>query len=249
VQVFGVDIGGSGVKGAPVDLETGILVTKRARIPTPRPSTPDAVVDVVVDLVHGSGWKGPVGVTVPSVVRDGVTYSAANIDHAWIGTDAGALFERRIGAPVTVVNDADAAGMAEARFGAGKGVVGAVMLLTFGTGIGSAIVHNGVLLPNTEFGHLEFRGTTAEEYAAARLVEDNDISLKKWTRRVTRLLAYFEDIFSPDLIIMGGGISKRFEKFGSRITTRAPLVPALLRNQAGIVGAAMVAAEQGGHDG
>jgi polyphosphate glucokinase len=207
------------------------------------------VADVVVELVRGAGWSGPVGLTVPSVVRDGVVHTAANIDEAWIGTDAAALFQRRIGALVTVVNDADAAGMAEARFGAGKGMLGAVMLLTFGTGIGSAIVHRGVLLPNTEFGHLEFKGTTAEEYAAARLVEDGEISLRQWTKRVTRLLAYFEDILSPDLIIMGGGISKRFEGFGSQIPTRAPLVPALLRNQAGIVGAAMVAAEQGGHDG
>lgn len=249
MQVFGVDIGGSGVKGAPVDLETGVLVTKRNRIPTPQPSTPDAVADVVVELLEARGWKGPVGVTVPSVVRNGVVLSAANIDDRWIGTDAARLFADKIGGPVTILNDADAAGIAEARFGAGKGVDGVVLLLTFGTGIGSAVVHDGVLLPNTEFGHLEFRGTTAEEYAAARLVEDSELSLKKWTKRVTQLLAYFEDIFSPDLIILGGGISKRFERFGPKIATRAPLVPALLRNEAGIVGAAMVAARPGGHDG
>lgn len=249
VQVFGVDIGGSGVKGAPVDLETGVLVTKRSRIPTPQPSTPDAVADVVVELLDERGWKGPVGITVPSVVRDGVVLSAANIDDRWIGTDAARLFAERIGGPATIVNDADAAGLAEVKFGAGKGVDGVVLLLTFGTGIGSAVVHDGVLLPNTEFGHLEFRGTTTEEYAAARLVDDSEISLKKWAKRVTQVLAYFEDIFSPDLIILGGGISKRFERFGPRITTRALLVPALLRNQAGIVGAAMVAARSGGHDG
>ena len=249
LQVLGVDIGGSGIKGAPVDLETGILVTKRQRIPTPQPSTPEAVSEVVTDLVEIFGWKGPVGVTMPSVVRDGVVYSAANIDAAWMGVDAAGLFRDRIGAPVTVLNDADAAGIAEARYGAGMGQDGVTLLLTFGTGIGSALLHDGRLIPNTEFGHLEFRGTTAEQYAAARLVENNELTLKQWTKRVGQFLAYLEDIFWLDLIIAGGGISKRFESYGPKIATRAQLVPAVLRNQAGIVGAAMAAAVEGDGNG
>ena len=249
LQVLGVDIGGSGIKGAPVDLETGILVTKRQRIPTPQPSTPEAVSEVVADLVEIFGWKGPVGVTMPSVVRDGVVYSAANIDAGWMGVDAAGLFQDRIGAPVTVLNDADAAGIAEARYGAGMGQDGVTLLLTFGTGIGSALLHDGRLIPNTEFGHLEFRGTTAEQYAAARLVENNELTLKQWTKRVGQFLAYLEDIFWLDLIIAGGGISKRFESYGSKIATRAQLVPAVLRNQAGIVGAAMAAAVEGDGNG
>jgi polyphosphate glucokinase len=249
LQVFGVDIGGSGIKGALVDLETGILVAKRERIPTPKPSTPEAVGEVVAELIAMAAWKGPVGVTVPGVVREGVVYSAANIDAAWVGTDAAGLFSERIGAPVTVLNDADAAGIAEVRYGAGRGQDGVVLLLTFGTGIGSALVHDGRLLPNTEFGHLQFRNTTAEQYAAARLVERKDVSLKQWTKRVGQFLAYLEEIFWLDLIIAGGGISKRFETYGPKIATRALLVPAMLRNQAGIVGAAMAAAPEGDEDG
>jgi polyphosphate glucokinase len=243
VQVFGVDIGGSGVKGAPVDLKQGKLAGKRKRIKTPRPSTPDAVADVVKEVVDTFDWKGPFGVTVPAVVQDGVVRSAANIDAAWIDTDGVALLEKRLNGPVTLLNDADAAGLAEDRYGAGRDVDGLVLVLTFGTGIGSALVYRGRLVPNSELGHLEFRGMEAEHYCAARLVEEDDMDVTWWTRRVDEYLNYLERILTPDLIVFGGGISKRFDEFSDLLVTRAPVVPAELRNNAGIVGAALAAQE------
>ena len=241
VQIFGVDIGGSGVKGAPVDLKKGKLAGKRKRIKTPRPSTPDAVADVVKDVVDTFAWTGPVGITVPAVVQEGVVRSAANIDDAWIDTDGVALLEKRLELPVTLLNDADAAGLAEDRYGAGKDADGLVLVLTFGTGIGSALVYRGTLVPNSELGHLEFRGMEAEHYCAARLVEEDDMDVTWWTRRVDEFLSYLERILTPDLIVFGGGISKRFDELSDLLVTRAPLVPAELRNNAGIVGAALAA--------
>jgi polyphosphate glucokinase len=241
VELFGVDIGGSGVKGAPVDLKKGELAGKRKRIKTPRPSTPDAVAEVVAEVVGHFGWSGPVGITVPAVVKEGMVRSAANIDDAWIDIDGVALLEERLGGPVALLNDADAAGLAEDRYGAGRDTDGLVLLLTFGTGIGSALVYRGTLVPNSELGHLEFRGMEAEHYCAARLVEEDDMDITWWTRRVDEFLSYLEKVLSPDLIIFGGGISKRFDEFSQLLITRAPLVPAELRNNAGIVGAALAA--------
>lgn len=245
MKVFGIDIGGSGVKGAPVDLDVGHLIGERHRIGTPRPATPEAVAAVVGLVAEFHGWRGLAGVTVPAVVQHGIVKSAANIDQGWVGVDAVALLEPYLGGPVTVLNDADAAGLAEAHYGAGRGVNGVVIVLTFGTGIGSAVIHDGKLLPNTEFGHLEFHGMDAEHYAASRLVKDAEspITLDEWIGRVNEYLAHINLLFSPDLLIVGGGISKNFEQFGHRLRADAPILPAQLRNNAGIVGAALAAAK------
>lgn len=240
---FGIDIGGSGIKGAPVDLSAGVLTSDRLRILTPQPSTPDAVADVVAEIAQSFDWKGPVGVTVPGIVEEGVVRSAANIDPAWVDTDAVALLASRVGGAATVLNDADAAGLAEERYGAGRDAHGVVLLLTFGTGIGSALLNGGVLVPNTELGHIEFNGMEAEHYCAARLVEEDNMEVAIWMKRVDSFLHYVESLFSPQLIIFGGGISKHFEDFSHLITVRTSVVPASLRNQAGIVGAALASAE------
>jgi polyphosphate glucokinase len=241
---FGVDIGGSGIKGAPVDLATGELTGDRYRIPTPRHATPDAAVDVVQKIVDHHGWDGPLGVTIPGVVVDGVVLTAANIDSDWVGLDAQSLMTDRLGLPVTVLNDADAAGIAEVRFGRHDATSGVVLLLTFGTGIGSALINDGVLVPNTEFGHLEFKGQMAEEYAAGRLVKRDYMEIGWWAERVNDYLQYMDLILSPRIVIIGGGISRRFEEFSHQLDTRALVVPARLRNDAGIVGAAMTAASE-----
>ena len=241
MQVFGVDVGGSGVKGAPVDLESGALAAERLRIPTPQPSTPHAVTSAIAEIVRSQGWTGPVGVTIPGVVRAGVVETAANIDVGWVGVDAAAMLSDHLEMPVTVLNDADAAGLAEARYGAAAGVGGVVILLTFGTGIGSAYLHDGLLIPNTELGHVIFNGQKAERYAAGRLVKRGELELDWWAARVDELLGYIEELFWPDLFVFGGGISKRFETYSHHFTTRALIVPAILRIQAGIVGAAFAA--------
>jgi len=240
-ECFGIDIGGSGIKGAPVDLSRGDLAKKRKRVETPQPATPEAVVAAVAAIVEGFSYRGPVGCALPSVVRDGEVRSAANIDPSWIGVAGEKLFCERLGQPVRLLNDADAAGLAEMRYGAGRDERGVVLLLTFGTGIGSALFHKGKLVPNTELGHAHFRGMEAEDYAAARLVEREDMKIDWWASRVNELLHHFEQLFSPDLIVFGGGISKRFDDFSQHLTTRARLVPAALRNNAGIVGAALAA--------
>ncbi len=244
--ILGIDIGGSGIKGAPVDTATGKLVAERHRIPTPEGAHPDAVKDVVVELVRHFGHAGPVGITFPGIVQHGHTLSAANVDKAWIGLDADTLFTEATGRDVTVINDADAAGLAEARFGAGAGVPGEVLLLTFGTGIGSALIYDGVLVPNTEFGHLYLKGDKhAETWASDRAREQGDLNWKQWAKRVSRYLQYLEGLFSPDLFIIGGGVSKKADKWQPHVaTTRTRLVPAALQNEAGIVGAAMVAAQR-----
>jgi polyphosphate glucokinase len=240
MDALGIDIGGTGIKGAPVDLATGKLVADRKKIPTPRPAVPDAVAEVVKQLTSWFSWSGPVGITFPGVVTDGVTRTAANLDPAWIGVDAGALFAEVTGNPVRVLNDADAAGVAEMTFGAGVGEKGTVLMLTFGTGIGSALFTQGVLVPNTEFGHIEIRGTDAEKRASERAKVLNDLSWGKWAGRVEEYLKHIEALISPHLIIVGGGVSKNSEKWVPRLTgIRARLVPAALLNEAGIVGAAM----------
>lgn len=240
---FGVDVGGSGIKGCTVDLTAGTLTTDRLRVPTPAPSTPTAVAEVIAGIVERFGWSGPVGVTLPSVVRDGVALTAANIDRGWIGTDARALFADRLAREVTVLNDADAAGIAEMTYGAGAGVSGMVLLLTFGTGIGSALFTDGVLVPNTELGHLELKGHDAEKRAATKAKEDHALSWDEWARRVRKYLAHVEMLFSPELFVIGGGVSRKAHKFLPKLEgIRAEIVPAHLQNNAGIVGAAMRAA-------
>ncbi|MEU2434852.1 polyphosphate--glucose phosphotransferase [Streptomyces rubradiris] len=246
MQIFGVDIGGSGIKGAPVDLGRGDLAQERHKVLTPHPATPGAVADGVKQVVDHFGWTGPVGLTFPGVVTGGaMVRTAANVDPGWIDTDARALFSDRLGGlPVTVVNDADAAGVAEMEFGAGQGRRGTVVLLTFGTGIGSAVFVDGVLLPNTELGHLELNGHEAEKRASSKAKEDHDLSWERWARRVQRYLRHVEMLFSPELFIIGGGVSRKADKFLHLIEdVKAEIVPARLQNNAGIVGAAMRAAQ------
>ncbi|MFF4358438.1 polyphosphate--glucose phosphotransferase [Streptomyces sp. NPDC001604] len=246
MQIFGVDIGGSGIKGAPVDLDKGDLAEERCKVLTPHPATPDGVADGVKQVVEHFGWTGPVGLTFPGVVTGGSTIrTAANVDKSWIDTDARALFGSRLGGlPVTVVNDADAAGVAEMHFGAGRGRRGTVILLTFGTGIGSALFVDGTLVPNTELGHLELHGHDAEKRASSKAREDGELTWEHWAHRVQKYLAHVEMLFSPELIVIGGGVSRKSEKFLPFIDgIKAEIVPAQLQNNAGIVGAAMHAAE------
>ncbi|MFD7030919.1 polyphosphate--glucose phosphotransferase [Streptomyces sp. NPDC059917] len=243
MQIFGVDIGGSGIKGAPVDLDRGDLAQERHKVLTPHPATPDGVADCVAEVVRNFDWKGPVGVTFPGVVTGGITRSAANVDKGWVGLDAAGLLSERLGGlPVTVLNDADAAGVAEMTYGAGRGRGGTVILLTLGTGIGSALFTDGHLVANSELGHLELRGHDAETRASVKAKEDNDLSWERWAHRLQKYLAHVEMLFSPDLFILGGGVSRKPEKFLPLIEgIRAEIVPAKLQNNAGIVGAAMAA--------
>lgn len=237
---FGIDVGGSGVKGGIVDLETGLLIGERFKLPTPQPATPEAVAQTVAAVVREFGWDGPLGVTYPGVVTNGVVRTAANVDKAWIGTQVNEIISGALnGQDVTVLNDADAAGLAEERFGAGKDNTGVIVLLTFGTGIGSAVIHNGVLLPNTEFGHLEVGGKEAEHRAASSVKERKEWSYERWTKEVTRVLIAIENAIWPDLFIAGGGISRKADKWIPLLENRTPVVAAALQNTAGIVGAAM----------
>lgn len=241
MNVLGIDIGGSGIKGAPVDITAGDLIDDRFRVATPDPATPEAVAEAVAEVAKHFEWHGPIGCTFPAVVQHGVVHTAANVDDSWIGVDAVTLFERVTGCPVRVLNDADAAGLAEMTLGAGKHQSGVVMMLTFGTGIGSAIFVEGRLLPNTELGHLQIRGKDAEHLAAARVRKEEGLSWKQWAKRVDEYLDHLEFYFSPDLFIIGGGVSKKQHKFLHYIETRAEVVPAQLLNEAGIIGAAMAA--------
>ncbi|MFD6873741.1 MULTISPECIES: polyphosphate--glucose phosphotransferase [unclassified Streptomyces] len=243
MEIFGVDIGGSGIKGAPVDLDRGELTQERHKVLTPHPATPEGVAGCVAEVVDAFSWKGPIGVTFPGVVTHGITRSAANVDQGWIGLDAAAMLSSRLGGrKVTVLNDADAAGIAEIAYGAGRGVAGTVILLTLGTGIGSAVFRDGRLVPNTELGHLELKGHDAETRASVKAKEDGDLSWQHWARRLEKYLAHVEMLFSPDLFVLGGGVSRKPEKFLPLIEgIRAEIVPAKLQNDAGIVGAAMAA--------
>ncbi|MYS22225.1 MULTISPECIES: polyphosphate--glucose phosphotransferase [unclassified Streptomyces] len=244
MNVFGVDIGGTGIKGAPVDLDAGTLSEERHKVLTPHPATPEAVIDGVHEVVSHFGYSGPLGVTFPGVVVDGVTRSAANVDPGWVGLDARKQISDRLGMPVVLLNDADAAGVAEITFGAGRGRGGTVILLTLGTGIGSALFVDGRLVPNTELGHLELHGHDAEKKASVKAREDEDLSWEHWAHRLKKYLAHVEMLFSPDLFILGGGISRKAEKFVPLIEgITAEIVPAGLQNNAGIVGAAMAAAK------
>lgn len=238
-SVLGIDIGGSGMKAAPIDPGTGELLADRFRIDTPQPATPVAMADVARQLVEHFQWRGPVGVAFPAVVRGGVVYSAANIDRSWIGTDADALFSEATGCDVSVINDADAAGLAEMRFGAGRGRCGVVIVLTFGTGIGSGMFVDGTLVPNTEIGHLEIDGEDAELRAAASARTREDLSWSKWAVRVNRYLREVVKLFSPELIVIGGGVSRKADKFLDLLDPGCEITGATLTNEAGIVGAAM----------
>lgn len=240
MEILGIDVGGSGIKGAPVDINTGALVTKRHRISTPQPATPEAVGEVIAEIVRSFEWDGPVGCAFPARIKQGVARTAANIDKAWIGTSVAQLIEDQAGCPAVVLNDADAAGVAEMRFGAGQNRSGLVLLLTFGTGIGSSLFINGTLVPNTEFGHITLHGMVAEHYAADRARKKNDLSWEAWAARAQEYLERIEFLLAPDLIILGGGVSKpkKREKYFQLLKTEAELVPAQLQNEAGIVGAA-----------
>ncbi len=239
-SLLGIDIGGSGIKGAPVDPVAGTH-EDRTKIKTPQPATPSACAEVVAEIVRVQGVPGPVGVTVPGVVRDGVVWSAANIDQSWIGTDARALFAEATGRDVLVINDADAAGIAEMRFGAGRGRGGTVAVLTFGTGIGSALFVDGILASNTELGHIEFHGGDAEHYVSGKL--RNELPLEAWTERISEYLSHVDFVLGIDLVVFGGGISKEWDSFAELLDVPVEVVPAQLRNYAGIVGAAVAAHE------
>ncbi len=240
MHILGVDIGGTGIKVAPVDVTTGKLVAERVKVATPHPAEPDAIAAAVRELVTGFGWSGPAGIAFPGVITDGTTRTAANLDPAWIGMDARGLFGKATGLQVVMINDADAAGLAEMKFGAGAGHQGTVLMLTLGTGIGSALFNGGVLVPNTEFGHIEIRGKDAEKRASEHAKEEHDLSWEKWAGQVDEYLQRMEALLSPGLFIIGGGISRKSDKFLPLLTgLTAPVVPAALHNDAGIVGAAM----------
>lgn len=239
---FGIDIGGSGIKGAPVDLHKGRLAAERVRIPTPQPSTPEAVAETVTQILDEFDWRDSFGCTFPAVVQHGVTRTAANVDRAWIDCDAAAVLRRVTGRDALLVNDADAAGVAEAEFGAAADRHhGLVLVVTLGTGIGSALVNHGKLVPNTEFGHLEIDGFDAESRAADSAREREDLDWEEWGGRLQRYFTHVENLLWPDLIVVGGGVSKKFEKWSPYVRTRTELVPAGLLNEAGIIGAALLA--------
>jgi len=243
-KALGVDIGGTGIKGAVVDIDTGDLVSERIKLPTPQGGEPDDIVKVVVEIIEKLGGLEddiPVGICFPAVVKNGRTMSAANVSHSWIGLEAEALFEKGLGRDIHFVNDADAAGYAEVRYGAAKDVDGVVMLTTLGTGIGTALIFNGILIPNTELGHMEIKGKDAETRASFAAKERGRLSYEKWAKRLQAYYAKLEMLFSPDLFIVGGGVSKSHELFLPLLDLKTPIVPAKLRNNAGILGAAALA--------
>jgi polyphosphate glucokinase len=240
-RAFGVDVGGSGIKGGIVDLDTGQLIGERFKLLTPQPATPAEVAKTIAAVVNEFSWSGPLGVTYPGVVTNGIARTAANVDKSWIGTNARDIISEELGQQVVVLNDADAAGLAEERYGAGKDTTGVVVLLTFGTGIGSAVIHNGILLPNTEFGHLEVGGKEAEHRAASSVRDNRGWSYKRWAKEVTKVLIAIENALWPELFIAGGGISRKADKWVPLLENRTPVVAAALQNTAGIVGAAMAA--------
>jgi polyphosphate glucokinase len=239
MQILGIDVGGSGIKGAPVDTETGQLLAERLRIKTPKKGEPEPIAEVVNQIAQSFNWKGPIGIGFPAPIKGGVTLMAANVSEKWVGTNADALFSRITGCDCTMINDADAAGLAEMAFGAGRGQPGTVIMLTLGTGIGSAIFHRGQLLPNTEFGHMEMDGEDAEFRASDAARQRDDLSWKKYAKRLNKYLQALEKLFWPNLFIIGGGISKESDKFLPLLTIDTHIVPAQLLNEAGIVGAAL----------
>jgi polyphosphate glucokinase len=241
---FGIDIGGSGIKGAVVDLDAGALATERYKVLTPQPSVPGAVALSVADVVNHFGWQGPLGCTFPAVVQRGVARTAANVDQSWIGTNIEAVVGEATGLPVTAVNDADAAGIAETLWGAAKGTEGLVVVVTLGTGIGTALIHNGILVPNSELGHIELDGEDYEVRASAAARDRESLSWDKWAKRLQRYFSALEFYLRPSLFVVGGGVSRRAEKFLPLLTLETPIVPAKFQNEAGIAGAAYLASEK-----
>ena len=239
MEVLGIDFGGSGIKGAIVDTKTGELVTERHRIETPQPATPEAVAEVMAQLTDHFNWKGKVGVGVPAVVKNGVMLTAANIDKSWIGQKVNKQLSDKTGCEVECVNDADAAGIAEIHFGAGAKEKGMVFLLTVGTGIGTVIFIDKHLVPNLELGHLEFNGKTIERYSADSVRKRKNLSWEEWGKRFNKVLDYYDKMFNPNLFIIGGGVSKKMDKFEDCIKLDTPVVPAEMQNNAGIIGAAL----------
>lgn len=241
MRLLGIDIGGTGIKGAPVDIEKGKLIGERFRVETPAPATPDAVMAALTQLIEHFSWKGPIGCTFPGVIHRGEILTAAHLDRSWTGVHVEVIMRERLGQRVTVLNDADAAALAEDTFGAGKGQEGKILMVTLGTGIGTGLVYRGVLIPSSELGHLELKGKDAERRASNAARENKKMGWKKWSRNVSAYLQHLEDLVYPDLFIIGGGVIKDADRFLPRLETRTPLVPAKLGNLAGIVGAAMAA--------
>ncbi len=239
MNVFGIDVGGSGIKGAPVNTQSGELLTERVRIKTPNPATAQAIVQTTVEVIAQADWEGPVGCGFPAVVKDGVARTAANIDESAIDFDFQSALEKELGASVRVVNDGDAAGLAEMRWGAGREADGVVLMLTLGTGIGTSLFVGGRLVPNTEFGHIEVRGKDAEHRAADSARKRDDLSWKEYAGRLDEYLHRIEALLWPDLIVIGGGISKKSEKFFPHLSARTKIVTAEMHNNAGIAGAAL----------
>jgi len=243
-KILGIDIGGSGIKGCPVNTSDGLMLEQRHRIPTPSRATPENIADIIRDIAAHYKWEGPIGCGFPGVIQNGTARMAANLDKSCIGKDLGKLFSKRTGLPVSLVNDADAAGMAEMKFGAGKGQKGTVLLLTVGTGIGAVMFVNGHLVPNLELGHIELRGMDAEKYCSDAIRKSEDLSWEEWAKRFDEYLHTLEDLVWPDLIILGGGASKKGDRFLQHLTVRTRIVPAELLNNAGLVGAALAARYQ-----
>jgi polyphosphate glucokinase len=239
MNLFGIDVGGSGIKGAPVDTDTGELIEERVRIKTPKPATPESIVETAVEVVSKAGWRGPVGCGFPAVVKSGVVQTAANIDKSAIGFDLRGALEKELDTQVTVVNDGDAAGLAEMRWGAGKDQDGVVLMLTLGTGIGTSLFIGGRLMPNTELGHIEVRGEDGEHRASDAARKRDDLNWKEYAERLDEYLHKIEELLWPDLIVIGGGISKKSEKYFPHLTTRTKVVRAEMQNNAGIAGAAL----------
>jgi polyphosphate glucokinase len=242
MEVLGLDIGGTGIKGALVNTDTGEMLTERYRLLTPQPSTPKAMIATMEEIVNHFDWQGAVGCGFPSAIKDGVVLTAANVSNKWIGFNLAEAVRELTGCDVVVLNDADAAGLAEMRFGAGRDQDGVVLIITLGTGIGVSLFVRGRLVPNLELGHIEIEGNDADDWASAIAREQENLSWKKWAKRVNKYLMTVEHLLWPDLIIIGGGVSKKHEKFFPYLTAQTPIVPAEMRNQAGIVGAAMAAA-------
>lgn len=249
MAVMGIDVGGSGIKGVPVNIVTGELLGERFRLPTPEKARPDDVAEIVAQVVKQFQWNGPIGIGFPAVIRNGVAFTAANIHKSWIGTDLHSLFREATGCPSYVLNDADAAGIAEMRFGVGQDPErrkGVVILITIGTGLGTALFVDGKLVPNTELGHIEIRGKDAESRASDAARQKKELSWEEWGGKFNQYLGWLERLFWPDLFVLGGGVSKQTQKFMQYLTLKTEVIPAKLLNQAGIVGAALYAAEKSG---
>jgi polyphosphate glucokinase len=246
MQAIGIDVGGSGVKAALVDTRTGEFIGERVRVDTPQPATPDAVVAATRDLIAHLPAEAPIGVGFPAPVVDGVTTTASHVDPAWVGAAARDLFTHALGRPVVLLNDADAAGMGEARFGAAREAPGVVVVLTLGTGIGSAVLHDGVLLPNTELGHLEIRGKAAEARAASAVRKAEGLSWQHWAERLSEVIGVIDRLLWPDLVLLGGGVSRKADRFVPLLDVRPAVRAAQLQNRAGIAGAAVLAGEAAG---